>query len=79
MRRHRTIAPAIFFLALSSLLQAQSTALDQGVALLREGHFDQALIKLEESHRASPRNATIENLLGITETQLGHPDAAVTH
>jgi tetratricopeptide (TPR) repeat protein len=79
MKRSRAIALAVLFLALASLLLAQSTALDEGVALIREGHFDQALIKLEEAHRASPRNATIENLLGITETQLGHTDAAATH
>ena len=71
--------PAILFLAFAASLQAQSSALDEGVALIRAGRYDQALIKLEEAHRASPRNATIENLLGITETQLGHPDAAATH
>jgi tetratricopeptide (TPR) repeat protein len=74
-----TIAPVILFLALACSLQAQSTALDEGVNLIREGHYDQALIKLEEAHRASPRNATIENLLGITETKLGNVDAATTH
>jgi tetratricopeptide (TPR) repeat protein len=79
MKRYRTIAPAILFLALASLLQAQSTVLDEGVTMIREGHYDQALIKLEEAHRTSPRNAMIENLLGITETKLGHPDAAATH
>ena len=47
--------------------------------LIREGHFDQALTRLEEAHRLAPRNATIENLLGITETQLNHPDKAAIH
>ena len=79
MKAYRTIVPAILFLAFAASLQAQSSALDEGVALIRAGRYDQALIKLEEAHRASPRNATIENLLGITETQLGHPDAAATH
>jgi tetratricopeptide (TPR) repeat protein len=79
MKAYRTIMPAILFLAFAASLQAQSSALDEGVALIRAGRYDQALIKLEEAHRASPRNATIENLLGITETQLGHPDAAATH
>ncbi len=58
---------------------AQATALEEGVRLIRESRFDQALVKLEEAHRAAPRNATIENLLGITETQLGHIDDACNH
>jgi tetratricopeptide (TPR) repeat protein len=49
------------------------------VRLIREGHFDQALTRLEEAHRLAPRDATIENLLGITETQLNHPDKAAIH
>jgi tetratricopeptide (TPR) repeat protein len=53
--------------------------LDEGVRLIREGHFDQALAKLEEAHRLAPQDATIENLLGITETQLNHPDKAAIH
>ncbi|MGD0737497.1 MAG: tetratricopeptide repeat protein [Terracidiphilus sp.] len=44
--------------------------------LIREGHFDQALVKLEEAHRSAPNNATIDNLLGITQTQLGNIDEA---
>lgn len=65
--------------ALSAPLAAQHSALDQGVELIREGHFDQALPKLQQAHRLAPRNATIENLLGITETKLGHIDAANHH
>ncbi len=76
---YRTIAPALLFIALVSSLNAQPTAMDEGVRLFREGRFDQALIKLEEAHRIAPRNATIENLLGITETQLGHIDEADNH
>jgi tetratricopeptide (TPR) repeat protein len=76
MKWYRTIVPVILFLALASFLNAQSAALDEGVTLIREGHYEQALIKLEEARRASPRNAMIENLLGITETRLGHTDAA---
>jgi tetratricopeptide (TPR) repeat protein len=65
--------------ALCSPLTAQNAAMDQGVELIREGHFDQALPRLEEAHRLSPRNPTIENLLGIAETKLGHIDAADNH
>ncbi len=79
MTWHRTAAPALAFLALACTLSAQSTALDEGVKLIREGRFDQALGKLEEAHRIAPRDATIENLLGITETKLGHISEADKH
>jgi Flp pilus assembly protein TadD len=78
MKWYPIIAPAILLLVLASLLDAQSTALDQGVTLIREGRFEQALIKLEEAHSASPRNAMIENLLGIVETRLGDTGAAAS-
>ena len=73
------IASPLAFIALAFSLRAQPTALDEGVRLIREGRFDQALIKLEEAHRIAPRSATIENLLGIIETQLGHVDIADSH
>jgi tetratricopeptide (TPR) repeat protein len=73
------IVSALAFVALASSLIAQPTALEEGVRLFREGRFDQALQKLEQAHRIAPRNATIENLLGITETKLGHIDEAGNH
>jgi tetratricopeptide (TPR) repeat protein len=79
MTNHRIVLPAILFLALACPLNAQSTALDEGVRLIREGHFDRALVKLEEAHRLAPGDPAIENLLGIAETQLGHTDQAATH
>ena len=79
MKGYMAVMASVSIFALAASLRAQSSALDEGVALIRDGHFDQALIKLEEAHRISPRNATIENLLGITETKLGHPAAADTH
>jgi tetratricopeptide (TPR) repeat protein len=79
MTWYRIVAPALLSLALVSPLSAQPTALDEGVRLFREGRFDQALVKLEEAHRIAPRNATIENLLGITETTLGHVEEANNH
>jgi len=60
-------------------LGAQPTALEQGVSLMRQGQFDRALVKLKQAHSTAPRNATIENLLGITETQLGQIDEACNH
>ena len=79
MIRCAIIASNLLLLALSFPSQAQNAALDDGVSLIRAGRFDQALIKLEEAHRIAPRNATIENLLGITETKLGHMDQADSH
>lgn len=58
---------------------ARNAALDQGVEFIRQGRFAQALPKLEEAHRLAPGNATIENLLGITETRLGHLDEGNSH
>jgi tetratricopeptide (TPR) repeat protein len=73
------LASPLSFVALTLSLNAQPTALDEGVRLIREGKFDQALVKLEEAHRIAPRNATVENLLGIAETRLGHIDIANSH
>jgi tetratricopeptide (TPR) repeat protein len=76
---YRSVVPGLLLLALACPLNAQSTALDEGVSLFRQGRFDQALIKLQQAQRTAPRNATIENLLGLTETQLGHIDEAGNH
>ena len=79
MTSSRLLAFAVLFLASACSLSAQNTDLNEGVRLIREGQFNQALARLEEAHRLAPRNATIENLLGITETQLNHPDEAAVH
>jgi tetratricopeptide (TPR) repeat protein len=69
----------MLLLASVALLSAQTAPLDEGVRLFREGRFAEALVKLEQAHRSVPRNATIENLMGITETQLGHIAEADSH
>ena len=79
MRRGWMIAFFLVSASLASSLCAQQTAIEQGVSLIRERHFDQALVKLEQAHSAAPRNATIEDLLGITDTQLGQIDDACNH
>ncbi|HEY2470536.1 MAG TPA: tetratricopeptide repeat protein [Terracidiphilus sp.] len=79
MTPNRILALAVLFLASACSLTAQKGALEDGVRLIREGHFDQALTRLEEAHRLAPRDATIENLLGITETQLNRPAEAAIH
>ncbi len=79
MTRQPIIVSTVLCLVLIPLLNAQSTALDEGVSLIREGRFDLALIKLEQAHRVAPRNAAVENLLGITETKLDHIEEADKH
>jgi tetratricopeptide (TPR) repeat protein len=79
MKSRWMIACVLVSISSFSSLNGQPTALDEGVKLIREGHFDQALIKLQQAHAAAPWNATIENLLGITETQLGQIDEACKH
>ena len=72
-------ASLLIFVALAPWLRAQPTAMEEGVSLFREGKLDQALVKLNEAHRIAPRDPTIENLLGITETRLGHIKEADNH
>jgi len=79
MRMSWLTAVLLALAVLVTPLIAQQTVLDEGVRLIREERFDQALVKLEEAHRLAPNDATIENLLGITETKLGHNDEAVIH
>ena len=79
MRKRWMVASALAVLSLAAPLSAQPTALEEGVKLMRAGQFDQALVKLEQAHRIAPRNSTIENLMGIAETQQGHIDKACNH
>ncbi len=79
MNRHGMIAAVLVGIALTANLGAQETAFDAGVRMIREGRFDEALVKLEEAHHIEPHNAIIENLLGITETKLGHIGEADDH
>lgn len=79
MKALPTVRCVLLLFVLATSAVAQNSSLDEGVSLIRAGHFDEALVKLEEAHRAAPRDAIIENLLGITETQLGHIDEANSH
>src|ERR1017187_1953945 len=79
MTRLRTVASVLALLASAAALSAQSSPLQEGVNLIREGQFDQALVKLEAAHRLAPSNPAIENFIGIAETQLGHIDEACNH
>ena len=47
MRWGRIIVSAFVCIALASSVGAQPTAPEDGVSLMREGHFDRALVKLD--------------------------------
>jgi tetratricopeptide (TPR) repeat protein len=76
MRWRQIVAYALVSAAVAGPLRAQPAALEEAVRLMRAGQLDQALAKLKQAHTIAPRNATIENLLGITETELGQIDEA---
>src|ERR1700677_5252569 len=66
------LAPLV--LSLAALGQADS--LQRGIELFRQEKYDAALQQFEEARRLQPGNASIDNFIGITETKLGHIDAA---
>lgn len=78
MNRYWMMLPLVC-LTLASMSSAQNPALNEGVQLIREGKFDQALVRLQDAHRVTPRDPAIENLLGITETRLAHIEEADSH
>jgi protein O-GlcNAc transferase len=79
MRSRRMMISLVLLISAAIGLSAQTTALDEGLTLFRNGQFNQALVKFEEAHRIAPRNATVENLIGITNTKLGRIDEACSH
>jgi len=73
----RLCAFAVCWVFASAVLcHAQSPHLAAGAAYFRQGDFDHALIEFREAQAESPRDATIMNLIGITETKLGQIDEA---
>ncbi len=67
---------ACWVFASAAFCHAQSPHLAAGAAYFRQGDFDHALTEFREAQSESPRDATIMNLIGITETKLGHIDEA---
>lgn len=55
---------------------AQEAHLQNGVNYLKRQEFAKALEEFQLAHTAHPEDATIDNLIGITETQLGHLEEA---
>jgi superkiller protein 3 len=64
------------FLSLSGLLAQDANPLQAGVELLRHGRFSDAIRQFQAAERVKPRDAVLENLMGITESRLGLLDDA---
>jgi tetratricopeptide (TPR) repeat protein len=62
--------------AVAALCHAQSPHLAAGAADFRLGDFNGALAEFRTAQSENPHDATIMNLIGITETKLGQIDAA---
>ncbi len=56
--------------------QVEDPHLQRGLALFRQQNFADALQEFQAAEKAHPGTYEIENLLGITATQLGHNDEA---
>ena len=64
-------AAITILLALSAAAAGQSNPMEQGLTLFRRGEYGAALQEFQSASRIQPKNAVIENLIGITETKLG--------
>ncbi|HEV2416977.1 MAG TPA: tetratricopeptide repeat protein [Terriglobia bacterium] len=69
----------LFLISFSSSAWAQGLRVQQGVKLLQQGRYADALPEFEAAAREHPQNAGIENVLGIIETKLGHLQTANQH
>jgi tetratricopeptide (TPR) repeat protein len=55
---------------------AGSSHLRNAVALFKQEQYEEALAEFKEAHVAQPEDASIVNLIGVTETKLGSLDEA---
>ena len=55
---------------------AQTTPLQRGLDLFQRGEYESALQQLKAAAQSHPKDASIHNLVGITETKLGRLDEA---
>jgi tetratricopeptide (TPR) repeat protein len=67
------------FVSLCAICPAQSSQVRQGMDLLRQERYADALAAFQTALRAQPSNAAIENALGITLTKLNRLDEANRH
>jgi tetratricopeptide (TPR) repeat protein len=79
IRGRRAWLLCFLFLVRHAAAQAPDTHLQRGVDLMREFRFAEALPELEQAQRARRASPEIENLLGITTSQLGRLADADSH
>jgi tetratricopeptide (TPR) repeat protein len=71
------IAPVVFAFLISAAAQpAGNSHLQSAVVLFRQGQYEKALAEFRKAHAVQPRDASIDNLIGVTETKLGSLDEA---
>jgi tetratricopeptide (TPR) repeat protein len=67
----------ILLLVLSCVLaSAQSTSLQRGATFFQQGDYEAALRELKAASLQRPNDASVHNIIGITETKLGRIDEA---
>ena len=75
--RHLCAAVPFYVALCAALCSAQVSAhLTQGAAYFRQGNFDSALAEFRAAQIEHPRDASIMNLIGVTETKLGRIEDA---
>ena len=71
------VVPVLFTLLISAAAQPTgSSHLQNAVVFFKQGQYEKALAEFKEAHVAQPTNASIDNLIGVTETKLGSLDEA---
>ena len=71
------VVPVLFALISSAAAQfAGNSHLQNAVVLFKQGHYEKALAEFKEAHAAQPEDASIDNLIGVTETKLSSLEEA---
>jgi tetratricopeptide (TPR) repeat protein len=69
----------LLFVPLCAFCQAQTSHVQQGMDLLRQERYADALAEFQAAQRTQPSSAAVENALGITLTKLNRLDEANQH
>jgi tetratricopeptide (TPR) repeat protein len=78
----RLAVPALtilLVLPMGAAAQAQNPSFRKGVELFQQSRYEEALREFEQAGRAEPRNALVENALGLTDTKLNRTEEANRH
>ena len=68
-----------FLFSTGTLCVAQSSHLEAGAAFFKQQQYDKALEEFKRAQLKNPLDASIENLLGITEAKCEHVDESTAH